>query len=65
MAFVTQSQEHHHARVRRVAQAVSESLDKDIQEGESLGRNESTIERRLQAAQQYPIHQNRRQQSEH
>tara|TARA_R110000851_G_scaffold86648_3_gene188260 strand:- start:40596 stop:41852 length:1257 start_codon:yes stop_codon:yes gene_type:complete len=52
MAFVTQSQEHHHARVRRVAQAVLESLDKDIQEGESLGRKESTIERRLQAAQQ-------------
>jgi hypothetical protein len=52
MAFVTQSQEHHHARVRRVAQAVLESLDKDIQEGESLGRKASTIERRLQAAQQ-------------
>lgn len=52
MAFVTQSQEHHHARVRRVAQAVLESLDKDIQDGESLGRKESTIERRLQAAQQ-------------
>jgi len=52
MAFVTQSQEHHHARVRRVAQAVLESLDKDIQESESLGRKESTIERRLQAAQQ-------------
>ena len=52
MAFVTQSQDHHHARVRRVAQAVLESLDKDIQEGESLGRKESTIERRLQAAQQ-------------
>lgn len=52
MAFVTQSQEHHHARVRRVAQAVLESLDKDIQEGEWLGRKESTIERRLQAAQQ-------------
>ncbi len=52
MVFVTQSQEHHHARVRRVAQAVLESLDKDIQDGESLGRKESTIERRLQAAQQ-------------
>lgn len=51
MAFVTQSQEHHHARVRRVAQAVLESLDKDIQEGE-LGQLESIIERRLQAAQQ-------------
>ena len=52
MAFVTQSQEHHHARVRRVAQAVLESLDMDIQDGESLGRKGSTIERRLQAAQQ-------------
>tara|TARA_R100000005_G_scaffold94413_1_gene72324 strand:+ start:10076 stop:11332 length:1257 start_codon:yes stop_codon:yes gene_type:complete len=52
MAFVTQSQEHHHARVRRVAEAVLESLDRDIQQGEYLGRQESAIERRLQANQQ-------------
>lgn len=49
MAFVTQSQEHHHARVRYVAQAVLSSLDADIHEGRSLGRQESAIERRLQA----------------
>jgi len=52
MAFVTQSQEHHHARVRRVAEAVLESLDRDIQQEEYLGRQESAIERRLQATQQ-------------
>lgn len=52
MAFVTQSQEHYHARVRRVAQAVLLSLDRDIREGESLARQESALERRLQAAQQ-------------
>ena len=52
MAFVIQSQEHHHARVRRVAEAVLESLDRDIQQGEYLGRQESAIERRLQATQQ-------------
>lgn len=52
MAFVTQSQEHHHARVRRVAQAVLESLDKDIHDGACLGQQESTIERRLQAVKQ-------------
>ncbi|MCB1717465.1 MAG: helix-turn-helix domain-containing protein, partial [Candidatus Competibacteraceae bacterium] len=50
MAFVTQAQDHHHARVQRVAQAVLASLDKDIQAGD-LGRQESIIERRLQAAQ--------------
>ena len=49
MAFVTQSQEHHHARVRRVAQAVTASLDIDIRRGEDLGAQESAIERRLQA----------------
>ncbi len=49
MAFITQSQEHHHARVRRVAQAVTASLDMDIRRGEDLGAQESAIERRLQA----------------
>ena len=49
MAFVTQSQEHHHARVRRVAQAVTASLDIDIRRGEDLGAQGSAIERRLQA----------------
>ncbi|MCB0258055.1 MAG: helix-turn-helix domain-containing protein, partial [Anaerolineae bacterium] len=47
--FVTQSQEHHHARVRRVAQAVTASLDMDIRRGEDLGVEKSAIERRLQA----------------
>lgn len=50
MAFVEQSQQHHHARVRRVAQAMLESLDEAIREGRSLADPESVIERRLQAA---------------
>ncbi|WP_208022036.1 STY4528 family pathogenicity island replication protein [Pseudomaricurvus hydrocarbonicus] len=51
MAFVEQAQTHHHARVRRVAEAVSDSLNLDIREGRSLGGLESAVERRLQAAQ--------------
>jgi hypothetical protein len=50
MAFVTQAQNHHHARVQRVAQAVLASMDQTIQAGD-LGRQESPIERRIQAAQ--------------
>jgi hypothetical protein len=50
MGFVTQSQEHHHARVRRVAYVVSASLDMDIRAGQHLGKPESVIERRLQAS---------------
>ncbi|MBR9910306.1 MAG: helix-turn-helix domain-containing protein [Gammaproteobacteria bacterium] len=50
MAFVHQSCEHHHARVRRVAQAVLDSLDEEIRSGGNFSRSESAIERRLQAA---------------
>ncbi len=51
MAFVTQSQQHHHGRVRLVAQAISESLDETIRDGQNLAGVESGTERRLQAAQ--------------
>jgi Helix-turn-helix domain len=50
MTFLTQSQEHHHARVSRVARAVLLSLDSDIRQGISAGGNESVLERRVQAA---------------
>jgi len=48
MSFIAQSKDNHHARVRRVAKAVLASLDSDIREGH-LGKQESIIERRLQA----------------
>jgi len=50
MAFLQQSEQHHHGRVRLVAQAVLESLDEAIRGGGSLADSESAIERRLQAA---------------
>ena len=50
MVFVNQSQQHHHARVRHVAKALLASLDEDIRAGD-LSRQESSIERRIQAAQ--------------
>lgn len=51
MAFLQDSANHHHARVRRVAAAVSESLDKDIQEGRDVLAPVNPIERRLEAVQ--------------
>jgi|TARA_R110002072_G_scaffold293183_2_gene462326 helix-turn-helix protein len=51
MAFVSQSQQHHHGRVRLVAQAISESMDESIRGGQNLAGTESGAERRLQAAQ--------------
>lgn len=51
MQFVQQAQQHHHARVRCVAQAVLDGLDLDIQAGRNLGERELPVERRLQAAQ--------------
>ena len=50
MTFVQQSQEHHHARVRRIAQAVLDTLDQDLQEGKDVSGSGSVIDRRLQAA---------------
>jgi hypothetical protein len=50
MTYVQQSQEHHHARVRRIAQAVLDTLDQDVQQGKDLSSSGSVIERRLQAA---------------
>ena len=50
MAFVEQSERHHHGRVRLVAQAVSESLEEAIHGGQCLAESESITERRLQAA---------------
>ncbi len=49
MTYVQQSQEHHHARVRRIAQAVLDTLDQDVQQGKDLSNSGSIIERRLQA----------------
>ena len=51
MAFVTQSQQHHHGRVRRVAQAILESLDETIRGGHTLAVTDSTAGSRLQATQ--------------
>ncbi len=51
MAFVSQSQQHHHGRVRLVAQGISDSLDETIRDGHNLAESESGPERRLRAAQ--------------
>ncbi|MBG58080.1 MAG: helix-turn-helix domain-containing protein [Porticoccus sp.] len=50
MTYVQESQEHHHARVRRIAQAVVDTLDQDVQQGKDLSNSGTAIERRLQAA---------------
>lgn len=49
MGFVTSTQAHHHARVRRVALAVAASLDAQIGQGQDVLAPESALERRLQA----------------
>lgn len=51
MQFVQQAQQHHHARVCQVAQAVCDGLDLDIRSGRNLSHSESVLERRLQAVQ--------------
>lgn len=50
MTFLQQSLEHHHARVRRVAKGVLDTIDEDIQEGLDICAHGHPLERRLQAA---------------
>jgi hypothetical protein len=49
MRFLDEAIRHHHARVRRVAVAVSDSLDDAIRAGNDVLAPESVIERRLKA----------------
>ena len=49
MRFLDEAIRHHHARVRRVAVAVSDSLDDAIRAGSDVLAPESVIERRLKA----------------
>lgn len=55
MAFLQEAANHHHARVRQVAAAVSESLDEDIRAGKDVLAPVNPIERRLEAVR--AIHQ--------
>jgi len=50
MAFLQQSLGHHHARVRRVAKGVLDTIDEDIQAGLDICAQGHPLERRLQAA---------------
>ena len=50
MTFLQQSLGHHHARVRRVAKGVLDTIDEDIQEGLDICAQGHPLERRLQAA---------------
>ena len=49
MAFLQEAANHHHARVRRVVAAVSESFDEDIRDGRDVLAPVNPIERRLEA----------------
>ncbi|MGE0290219.1 MAG: STY4528 family pathogenicity island replication protein [Bradyrhizobium sp.] len=49
MAFLDEAAGHHHARVRRVVQAVSTSLDQDIRSGKDVLAPMNPMERRLEA----------------
>ena len=49
MAFLEEAVGHHHARVRRVVQAVSTSLDQDIRSGKDVLAPVNPMERRLEA----------------
>lgn len=49
MAFPKEAAGHHHARVRRVVQAVSTSLDQDIRSGTDVLAPVNPMERRLEA----------------
>jgi len=48
MQFLEQSVEHHHARVRVVAQGVLDSLDEGIRSGQDIAQSESSLEQRAQ-----------------
>ena len=50
MKFLRQSLAHHHARVRRVAKGVLDTIDEDIQEGLDICAQGHPLERRMQAA---------------
>ena len=50
MKFLQQSLAHHHARVRRVAKGVLDTIDEDIQEGLDICAQGHPLERRMQAA---------------
>ena len=49
MQFLEQSVEHHHARVRVVAQGVLDSLDEGIRSGQDISQSESSLKQRAQA----------------
>ena len=49
MAFLEEASSHHHARVRRVVQAVATSLDQDIRSGKDVLAPVNPMERRLEA----------------
>lgn len=49
MAFLEEAAGHHHARVRRVVQAVSTSMDQDIRSGKDVLAPVNPMERRLEA----------------
>jgi hypothetical protein len=49
MQFLERSVEHHHARVRAVAQGVLDSLDDDLPSGQAHPQNASSLEQRAQA----------------
>lgn len=49
MAFLDEAAGHHHARVRRVVQAVSTSLDQEIRSGKDVLAPVNPMERRLEA----------------
>lgn len=51
MDFVKSARRHHHARVRKVAEGVLESLDEDLVDGRDLLAPVNPVERRIQAAQ--------------
>ena len=50
MQFLQQALEHHHARVRRVARGILDTIDEDIQQGIDICVQDHPLERRLQAA---------------
>ena len=49
MQFLEQSVEHHHARVRAVAQGVIDSLDEGMRSGQDISQREPSLEQRAQA----------------
>ncbi len=49
MQFLAEARRHHHARVRRVADAALDSIDEDIEAGRDVLAPESALERRLEA----------------